>query len=115
MDKYNTIVMLTLAMLGQHDLLGHCYREVLVQFCSVRVYCTDCIRRLAGESIVEAVRKTDEWRCFVCATYDPKKHGLLNGKREWRANLESLFQESPNDAFVRSLYHYILLVVLAYG
>ena len=49
-----------------------------------RVYCEECVLTLGGENVLEQVKVTDPWHCFICS---PVKRGLVEGKAEWQNNL----------------------------
>lgn len=66
----------------------------------VRVFCVDCVARLCGVDICDAIEKCDNWACFLCASYDPQKHGPLKGRTDWRTQLALLFQPIGNYTLV---------------
>lgn len=57
-----------------------------------KVFCGDCVKRLAGEEALCNIRKIDRWYCFLCLPFTKKSHGLLKGKENWSSNLSHLFQ-----------------------
>jgi len=57
----------------------------------VRVYCSWCVRRLAGEVGEQAVCDADKWYCFFCQAHEQSKCGLLLTRKDWRDRIVHMF------------------------
>ena len=68
---------------------------VVVGACDVsrtfRVYCSSCVRRLAGEEGEQAVRDASPWHCYCCQPRRQTSCGFLSARRDWRDRIISLF------------------------
>jgi len=58
----------------------------------VRVYCTWCVRRLAGSAGEQFVQESDPWLCYFCQPHTESVRGLLSPRVDWRDRIIRLFQ-----------------------
>jgi len=61
-------------------------------YVAVRVYCSSCVRRLAGNAGEQAVRDADKWNCYFCQPQEPNVCGLLSVRPDWRDRVIHLFR-----------------------